>query len=77
MQVEVGVKVEAATVTVSLRVGQEGQCGKLRWEHWLELGRRGRQACPVQSGAALVQDVGHYLGSSEKPFKDIKLQIIG
>lgn len=70
-------KVEAAMVTVSLRAGQKGQCGELRWEHWLELGRRGRQACLVRGGAALVQDVGHYLGSSEKPLKDIKLQIIG
>lgn len=58
-------------------MGQEGQCGELRWEQWLELGRRGRKTSPVQGGAALIQDVGHYFGSSEKPFKDIKLQIIG
>lgn len=45
-------------------------------EHWLGLGRRGRQTYPVQGYAALVQDVGHYVGRSEKPFKDIKLQII-
>lgn len=62
---------------MSLKGGGGRPVWKTKVEHWFEMGGRGRQACPVQSRAAFVQNVGHYLGSIEKPFKHIKLQIIG
>lgn len=43
-------------------------------EHRLRWARR--VGWPMQGYVVLVQDFDHYLGSSEKPFRDIKLQII-
>lgn len=45
------------------------------WARRTEMGERGTGR-PVQGYVVLVQDCGHYLGSSEKPFKVIQLQMV-